>query len=287
MNENLRHWDELGRTDPAHTKPFQRAGGFRGTATRPIWTEMRLTEHFGPCGIGWGCDRPEFTLVPAGEEMLVYCTLMCWYSDQGKTAELYGVGGDKVVTKRKDGSLAVDDEAYKKAFTDALGNAFKHLGAGADVHMGMFEDSKYVASMKREFSDGDGNAAERPVERAKPNGRPPLPPSLPPPPAPPAPPHDPSTGEVRPPHRITLPFLGGQPNYVAWGGQFIAALKSAGNYAEWLAWQTENSGFIAECAERAPKALASIKAAIKKTGEQYEDVDETLTEADVEQVLNA
>lgn len=140
--------------------------------------------------------------------------------------------------------------------------------------------------------DDDGNVAagntvvERPVERAKANGHKSPPPPLPAPPAPPAPPHDPSTGEVMPPHRITLPFLGGQPNYVQWGGQFIAALKSAGNYAEWLAWQTENSGFIAECAERAPKAAASIKAAIKKTSEQYGEVDETLSEADVEQVLN-
>ena len=166
MSDNLRHWAELGRTDPKHTKSFTRAGGFKGTATKPIWIEYRLTEHFGPCGIGWGCDEPAFTIVPAGEEMLVYCTLRCWYIDEpgGKPATLYGVGGDKVLVKRQSG-VVTDDEAYKKAFTDALGNAFKHIGSGADVHMGLFDDSKYVSEMRREF-------AEEPVTASVPSPAP-------------------------------------------------------------------------------------------------------------------
>jgi hypothetical protein len=153
LTDNLRHWSALERTDPKHTKQFQRAGGFRGTATKPIWTEYRLTQHFGPCGIGWGCDEPVFSTIPAGEEILVFCTLRCWYKEgEGKQATLYGVGGDKLYFKDKNG-LHADDEAYKKAFTDALGNAFKHVGSGADVHMGLFDDSKYVSEMRKEFAD--------------------------------------------------------------------------------------------------------------------------------------
>lgn len=182
--ENLRHWSALSKTDPKHTKPFQRAGGFKGTATRPIWTEYRLTEHFGPCGRGWGFDEPVFTLAPAGEEILVFCTLRCWYAEgEGtKPATLYGVGGDKVLIKQQSG-LRADDEAYKKAFTDALGNAFKHLGSGADVHMGLFEDSKYVAAMRKEFADDNasvaptppaGERAAAPVSNGAANGKAPL-----------------------------------------------------------------------------------------------------------------
>lgn len=164
----LRHWSALSRTDPKHTKSFQRAGGFRGTATRPIWTEYRLTEHFGPCGIGWGCDEPSFQIVPAGEEILVFCTVRGWYVDGTERGEVYGVGGDKVLIKQQSG-LRADDEAYKKAFTDALGNAFKHVGSGADVHMGLFEDSKYVAAMQREFAEESPQAAPVPVgERSAP-----------------------------------------------------------------------------------------------------------------------
>lgn len=152
MTDNLRHWSVLGRTDPAHTKQFQRAGGFKGTATRPIWTEKLLTQTFGPCGIGWGCDEPIFNLVPAGEEILVFCTARAWYMDGETRATVYGVGGDKVLVKQQSG-LRTDDEAYKKAFTDAIGNAFKHVGAGADVHMGLFDDSKYVSEMRKEFAE--------------------------------------------------------------------------------------------------------------------------------------
>lgn len=165
MTDNLRHWDVLGKTDPAQTKSFQRAGGFKGTATKPIWTEKRLTEHFGPCGVGWGCDEPSFSLVPAGDEILVYCTVCAWYIEDGKRASLYGVGGDKVLVKQQAG-LRTDDEAYKKAFTDAIGNAFKHLGAAADIHMGLFEDSKYVSEMRREFGeDAPGRAAAPPANQ--------------------------------------------------------------------------------------------------------------------------
>lgn len=174
MSENLRHWSALSKTDPKHTKSFTRAGGFKGTATKPIWTEYRLTEHFGPCGVGWGCDAPEFSLVPAGEEILVFCTVRAWYMDDTGRAELYGVGGDKVLVKQQSG-LRTDDEAYKKAFTDALGNAFKHVGSGADVHMGLFEDSKYLAEVRREFAEestappaGERNAA--PPSQTAPNG---------------------------------------------------------------------------------------------------------------------
>ena len=178
-DQNLRHWDVLSRTDPRHTKPFQRAGGFRGTATKPIWIEMRLTEHFGPCGIGWGCDAPQFNLVPAGEELLVFCTLRCWYMDGEARAEVYGVGGDKVLVKQQSG-LRSDDEAYKKAFTDALGNAFKHVGSNADVHMGLFEDSKYVAELRREFAEDDAPAADpEPSPRQAKPAQQPMPPANP------------------------------------------------------------------------------------------------------------
>ena len=48
--------------------------------------------------------------------------------------------------------LRTDDEAFKKAFTDAIGNAMKHLGMSADVHMGLFDDSKYVESVREELA---------------------------------------------------------------------------------------------------------------------------------------
>lgn len=168
----LRNWVELCRTDPRHTKAFRRAGGFAGTSTRPIWNYMLLTEHFGPHGIGWGTREPKYQIVPADDEILVYCTLECWYIDPHtqERATIYGVGGDKArVREYRDNRQVVraDDEAFKKAFTDALGNAFTRVGLNADVHMGLFEDSKYVESSRRYFASGQQEVAQ--VEAAPPS----------------------------------------------------------------------------------------------------------------------
>lgn len=149
-NDNLSIWDSLCKTDPAHTKQFQRSGGFRGTALKPMWVWQRLTEKFGPFGEGWGCARPSYEIVPAGDELLVFCTVQGWHGNPEN--ELWGVGGDKIVSMTKNGPRT-DDEAFKKAFTDALMNAFKFLGAGADIHMGQFDDSKYVQAVAAEFDE--------------------------------------------------------------------------------------------------------------------------------------
>ena len=153
-------WDKLSKTDPAHTKSFNRSGGFKGTAIKPQWVVMRLTEEFGPCGLGWGINRPEFQVVPAGAEVMVYCTVSCWHGTLDNI--LWGVGGDKVSTSRQSGMFN-DDEAFKKAFTDAIMNAFKFLGVAADVHMGLFDDSKYVQEVKADFAERlKGNGGVQP-----------------------------------------------------------------------------------------------------------------------------
>lgn len=164
MSENTKIWDILGRTDPTHTKAFTRGGGFRGTAIKPIWSYRRMTEEFGPVGYGWGVNAPTFQVVNGTDgEVLVYCTVSVWFKHGDTVSEtIYGVGGDKVVTKFSSG-LKSDDEAFKKAFTDAVTNALKLIGVGADVHMGMFDDNKYVNTMRQEFAD---TPAEKPASSA-------------------------------------------------------------------------------------------------------------------------
>ncbi len=152
-------WDALGKTDPKQTKGFKRSGGFSGTAVKPIWIQRRLTEQFGPAGVGWGVNEPKFEVVHASEgEVLVYCTVSAWHGD--KANMLWGVGGDKAVGKNKYG-LVPDDEAFKKAFTDAVGNAFKSLGVAADIHMGLFDDDKYVSAARQEFAEPE---VQQPVQ---------------------------------------------------------------------------------------------------------------------------
>ena len=146
---NTQLWDALGKTDPAHTKQFQRAGGFKGTALKPQWVLRKLTEQFGACGVNWGVNKPDFQVVHGQDEVLVYCTVSAWYGRSDNL--LWGVGGDKVVSKLNSGKIIHDDEAFKKAFTDAIMNAFKCVGVGADIHMGQFDDNKYVQEVAEEF----------------------------------------------------------------------------------------------------------------------------------------
>lgn len=167
---NLDIWDKLSRTDPAHTKGFKRAGGFSGTAIKPIYTEQKMTETFGPCGVGWGIDEPHFqTAIGNDGQMAVYCWVSIWINHDGKvSAPIFGVGGDMVVVKQSSG-LRTDDEAFKKAFTDAIGNAMKHLGMSADVHMGLFDDSKYVRERQEEEA---AKVEDQPTSLSKFKGRP-------------------------------------------------------------------------------------------------------------------
>jgi hypothetical protein len=166
MADNLRIWNQLGQTDPKHTKPFNRAGGFRGTALKPIWQDQQMTKAFGPCGEGWGIGEPRFQVVDGHNgEKLVYCTVMVWWATDGEQRCLYGVGGDKIVTyikanENRPERWENDDEAFKKAFTDAIGNAFKHLGMGADIHMGQFDDNKYVTAMRQKFEEEERQSRE-------------------------------------------------------------------------------------------------------------------------------
>lgn len=179
MTDNLRHWDELSKTDPTFTKAFTRGGGFRGTDINPTWRIKRMTERFGPVGIGWGMTEPHFDMVQEDAGRVVYCRVGIWYRDGDQKSEIiWGVGGDVVSGKRANGQAFVDDEAQKKAYTDALGNAMKAIGVSADVFLKQFDDSKYREEVGREFAEKRQEAkpsANRPQtksEQAKPPAEP-------------------------------------------------------------------------------------------------------------------
>lgn len=151
---NMRVWDALIGTDPQHTSTFKRAGGFSGTAMRPMWAIKHMTEQFGPIGIGWGFEETGQKIIEAGEEMLVYSKASVWYADGAQIAHTPSQwGGDKIMVKRRDGSVQSDDEAPKKALTDAVLKCLSYIGLGADIHLGQFEDSKYVEEINQQYRE--------------------------------------------------------------------------------------------------------------------------------------
>ncbi len=146
---NTALWESLFKTDPAHTKKFQRTGGFSGTAIKPYWMIKRLTETFGAVGIGWGWDIIEEQRYDAPNgEVLWMAKASIWYVQNGQkfhTPQQWGQ--TRLYEQRRDKSFFLDEEAPKKSVTDAVTKCASYLGLGGDVHMGLFDDSKYVADM--------------------------------------------------------------------------------------------------------------------------------------------
>lgn len=151
---NLDLWLLVQQTDPKYTKEFNRGGGFKGTAINPTWLAKKATEAFGPCGIGWGLDILKEQLIEgpsayneAGQkvatETIHTVLVQLWYVHGGKTGKVIQYGQTTMVGKNKYGWFT-DEEAPKKSLTDAMSKCLSLLGFASDVHMGLFDDNKYV-----------------------------------------------------------------------------------------------------------------------------------------------
>lgn len=164
-NHNLAVWLREEPTDPAHTKGFSRGGGFKGTAINATFVMKRLTAAFGPVGWGWGYRiRTSREVVGApisdadrnviGHEIVQVTEIDFWYypfgradMDEQRRAEFQQVGQTTFVSySRKNAYFLNDEEAWKKSLTDAITKAASHIGIGADIHLGLFDDNKYLAT---------------------------------------------------------------------------------------------------------------------------------------------
>ena len=142
---NKRVWDQFKHTDPKFTKPFTKFGRTL-TTTDPMYQVMRMTDYFGPVGEGWTYEV-KYTYT----DQNVFAELKIgWKQDTNKDFNWYGPVSAVNPLYNSKGSL--DDEAPKKAMTDAMTKAMSHLGMSADVFLGLFDSNKYVSEMKEKFS---------------------------------------------------------------------------------------------------------------------------------------
>lgn len=170
-------WDSVQRTDPAYTKDYKGAGGFSGTAINTTYLVKKATETFGPVGSGWGYSVIEDRFDEGGpisdnngaficNSQVHTIRLLFWYMNAGERKELEHYGHTPYVSKNKYG-VQTDMEAPKKSLTDALKKCLSMLGFGADIHMGMYEDTDYrmeIASIAEVEKAEDKEAA---LERQK------------------------------------------------------------------------------------------------------------------------
>lgn len=148
---NLKYWDKL-RTPPKDALKSIRGGRLKGmTDINPAWRIKAMTETFGPCGTGWKWNTvKKWTEQGSDGQVLVFVDVELFIKDSdGAWSEaIPGSGGSKLIVKESSG-LFTDDEAYKKATTDALSTAMKMVGVAADIYMGNDDGSKYKEPVKR------------------------------------------------------------------------------------------------------------------------------------------
>lgn len=122
---NNMHFYNAARSVPqGAVKPIK--GGAYGAAglsdINPQWRIERMTELFGPCGIGWDFI-PEYWF----DNGVCHAHVTVSYKCDGEWSRpVHGYGGTKVGNKD-------DSDIIKSSVTDALSNALRYIGIGADV----------------------------------------------------------------------------------------------------------------------------------------------------------
>jgi hypothetical protein len=141
--DNLQLWNRFEKTDPQFTKRYKGTGGFEGTDINPMYRAKKMTEAFGPCGIGWGSEEVESRIVTGMDgTMIWYSKVRLWYIWDGQRGTIEQWGGTRLSSTNKSGCFT-DDEAAKKSYTDAEGKCISKIGIGADIYLKLFDGSKY------------------------------------------------------------------------------------------------------------------------------------------------
>lgn len=144
--DNMEIWQALENT-PKEAQKEINAGRLKGfTDINPMWRLKKLTEAFGPCGIGWKYDIVSTNVIPgANDEVAAFVNILLYYKKDGEWSEgVPGFGGSMFVAKESKG-MHTSDECFKMALSDAIGTACKALGMSADIYFSK-DRSKYTTA---------------------------------------------------------------------------------------------------------------------------------------------
>ena len=151
------HYFDMARAVPDDMKKPITDGRQKGlTAINNMWRIEKLTEMFGPCGIGWYTEIVN-TWNEEGKngDLVKFCEIKLFIRSDGCWSEaIPGVGGAMFCSLH--GNIYVtSDEALKAAYTDALSVSCKALGIGADVYLERDETKYPTGEEKPKGSSGD------------------------------------------------------------------------------------------------------------------------------------
>lgn len=153
MSENKALWRRVCVTDPKAVKPIT-GKQYSGNSPKPYWIVERLTDEFGPCGIGWGFNILNERIERFSDsDTLHIAVVRLWYVMDGKRGELEQIGQTKASYMTNAGKFMLDEDAPKKSVTDALIKCASYLGFAGDIFSGRWDDSKYVAEANKEWRE--------------------------------------------------------------------------------------------------------------------------------------
>lgn len=162
MDDNKMRLYEAFKDTPQEARKQIGAGRLKGfTDINPMWRIKRLTEVFGPCGIGWKYAITNQRITEGADgEAAAFVDILLYYKADGAWSEgIPGIGGASFIANERSG-LHTSDECFKMALTDAIGTACKALGMSADI---FFEKDRTKYDHKE---DPNPKEADNPVEKA-------------------------------------------------------------------------------------------------------------------------
>lgn len=161
VNPNLEVWNALRSIDKKYVSKIT-GRSYRGDSAKPQAIYKKMTEHFGPVGLGWGFEVVErwTTEFPDKDGTIdridANCRVRVWAMQvkdvQGGFWEYVGQG--KLMYYSQNGKRICNDDGWKISVTDALTKALSVIGCAADIHMGEY-DPRY-----REDTEEDAPRSE-------------------------------------------------------------------------------------------------------------------------------
>lgn len=154
---------EAGRAVPDYAQKSFNNGRFKGTDISPMWRIKKLTELFGPSGIGWYIEVIKRETLEVAEEIFAIVDINLYIKDgDGWSKPIFGTGGNALKSKTKNGVMT-SDEGFKMAYTDAISVACKALGIGADIYFSADKSSKYAPYYEGKNEPEPAKAEEPPA----------------------------------------------------------------------------------------------------------------------------
>ena len=157
---------EAGRSVPQEAQKQFNNGRFSGTDINPMWRIKKLTELFGPAGIGWYYKVLSERAETVGDTVMAIVDLELYIRVEGEwSMPIFGTGGNVLLAKGR-----ASDEGYKMALTDALSVACKALGIGADMYYSKDKTKYTEQQVQQEGRPPHPSAPQTPSPQGEGNG---------------------------------------------------------------------------------------------------------------------